>query len=102
MTTEQAMDAIFRIIELVILPLLAFIAHKMNNLERKLGSTQSEVSKMNSEVSKINTVLIGPDGKNGLRSRLRRLEVKVDQLALQQAARHGEAPTLLIPDEDDS
>lgn len=42
------------------------------------------------ELRTLRTVLIGVDGKNGMRSRLRRLEKRVEALALQQAARHGE------------
>lgn len=43
------------------------------------------------ELRTLRTVLIGVDGKNGMRSRLRRLEKRVEQLTIQQAARHGEA-----------
>jgi hypothetical protein len=95
METGQAFDAFFRILEAVLLALIAYIAGKIRELSGRVEGTQNEVNK-------VSTILIGADGKNGLRSRIRRLEVKVDQLALQQAARHGEAPTIVISDEDDS
>lgn len=53
------------------------------------------------ELKTLRTVLIGVDGKNGMRSRLRRLERRVEHLTLQQAARHGEAIEINHNDEDD-
>jgi len=52
------------------------------------------------ELRTLRTVLIGVDGKNGMRSRLRRLEKRVEFLTLQQAARHGESIDLPDDDED--
>jgi len=52
------------------------------------------------ELRTLRTVLIGVDGKNGMRSRLRRLERRVEHLTLQQAVRHGESPDL-VDEEDD-
>ena len=87
MDTEQAVTVFFRLVEAVILPLSLYIANKISSLERK--------------VDKVDTVLIGVDGKNGLRSRIRRLEVKVDKLSLLQAARHGEVPDIYDKDDED-
>lgn len=53
------------------------------------------------ELRTLRTVLIGVDGKNGMRSRLRRLERRVEHLSLQQAARHGEAIELDTNEDDD-
>lgn len=53
------------------------------------------------ELRTLRTVLIGVDGKNGMRSRLRRLERRVEHLSLQQAARHGEAIELDASEDDD-
>lgn len=53
------------------------------------------------ELRTLRTVLIGVDGKNGMRSRLRRLERRVENLSLQQAARHGEAIELDTNEDDD-
>lgn len=52
------------------------------------------------ELRTLRTVLIGVDGKNGMRSRLRRLEKRVEILTLQQVARHGESIDLPDDDED--
>lgn len=53
------------------------------------------------ELRTLRTVLIGVDGKNGMRSRLRRLERRVENLSLQQAARHGEVIELDTNEDDD-
>lgn len=53
------------------------------------------------ELRTLRTVLIGVDGKNGMRSRLRRLERRVENLSLQQAARHGEVIELDANEDDD-
>jgi|688.fasta_scaffold11762_17 hypothetical protein len=53
------------------------------------------------ELRTLRTVLIGVDGKNGMRSRLRRLERRVEQLSLQQAARHGEPIEMDTTEDDD-
>jgi hypothetical protein len=53
------------------------------------------------ELRTLRTVLIGVDGKNGMRSRLRRLERRVENLSLQQAARHGESIELDANEDDD-
>lgn len=82
-------DIAFKFFELILVPSFLYIANKMSSLERKSD--------------KLENILIGPDGKNGFRSRLRRLEVKVDNLIIQQASRHGEAkpPVEHYHDEDD-
>lgn len=79
-------DIIKTVIEIAVIPFGAWI---VNNLRLALE-----------ELRTLRTVLIGVDGKNGMRSRLRRLERRVEHLTLQQAARHGEAIEL-SEDEDD-
>ena len=83
----QTWDVIKTIIEIAIIPLGAWI---VNTLRMALE-----------ELRTLRTVLIGVDGKNGMRSRLRRLERRVENLSLQQAARHGEVPPVSIEEEED-
>jgi hypothetical protein len=87
MTAETpTWDIIKTVIEIAVIPFGAWI---VNNLRLALE-----------ELRTLRTVLIGVDGKNGMRSRLRRLERRVEHLTLQQAARHGEAHEP-VDDEDD-
>jgi hypothetical protein len=87
MTAETpTWDIIKTVIEIAIIPLGAWI---VNNLRLALE-----------ELRTLRTVLIGVDGKNGMRSRLRRLERRVENLSLQQAARHGEVPELELEEDD--
>lgn len=79
-------EIIKTVIEIAVIPFGAWI---VNNLRLALE-----------ELRTLRTVLIGVDGKNGMRSRLRRLERKVEHLTLQQAARRGEAHEP-VDDEDD-
>lgn len=94
-TPAEAFDAFFRIVETILVPGIVYLGTRINNVDRKIDGVRSKVDK-------VDTVLIGPDGRNGIRSRIRRLESKVEHLALQQAARHGEAqPVQYDSDEDD-
>jgi hypothetical protein len=89
MTTPETptWDIIKTVIEIAIVPLGAWI---VNTLRMALE-----------ELRTLRTVLIGVDGKNGMRSRLRRLERRVEYLSLQQAARHGEPIEMDKAEEDD-
>ena len=87
MTAETpTWEVIKSVIEIAVIPLGAWI---VNNLRLALE-----------ELRTLRTVLIGVDGKNGMRSRLRRLERRVENLSLQQAARHGEVPELELEEDD--
>ena len=92
LSTPEAVSLFIEILKLLVIPAVIYVVKSIHALDRK--------------VDKINTVLIGVDGKNGLRSRIRRLEIKVDALAFAQAHRHGESshgvPTNLFPDHDDT
>lgn len=70
------MEMLFKIIELLVLPFAWYIVKKLDSVV--------------ATVEDLKTSLIGVDGKNGIRSRVMRLERKVETLSLQQAARHGE------------
>lgn len=70
------MEMLFKIIELLVLPFAWYIVKKLDSVV--------------ATVEDLKTILIGVDGKNGICSRVMRLERKVETLSLQQAARHGE------------
>lgn len=74
-------ESVFKIVELLILPFAWYIIKKLESVV--------------STVQDLRTILIGVDGKNGIRSRVIRLERKVEQLSLQQAARGADVPTML-------
>lgn len=74
-------DALFKMVEILLLPAGWYI---IKRLDAVVESTKE-----------LKTILIGADGKNGMRSRVIRLEKKVSNLSLLQAARHGEASPLL-------
>lgn len=89
MPQSPILDLVTTVVEVLVIPLGAYIVTTL---------------KANSEELKVlRTVLIGVDGKNGMRSRMGRLEKKVERLALLQAARHGELHTTHheVLDEDD-
>ena len=80
-------DSVFKIIELLILPFAWYIIKK---LEAVVSTVQD-----------LRTILIGVDGRNGIRSRVMRLERKVSNLALQQAARYSEVQLDETEEEDE-
>ena len=80
-------DFVFKIIELLILPFAWYIIKKLE----AVVSTAHD----------LRTILIGVDGRNGIRSRVMRLERKVSNLALQQAARYSEVQLDETEEEDE-
>ena len=80
-------DSVFKIIELLILP---FAWRIIKKLEAVVSTVQD-----------LRTILIGVDGRNGIRSRVMRLERKVSNLALQQAARYSEVQLDETEEEDE-
>lgn len=72
----EAWQDVIRVIELLILPFTIYIVKTLTAIQR--------------EVSDLKTVLIGIDGKNGIRSRVIRMERRVERLSAAQAHRHGE------------
>ena len=86
-------DVLFKFVELLLLP---FAWHIIKRLD-KLAEVSTELS---SDTRELKTILIGTDGKNGIRSRVMRLERRVETLALQQASRHNEPVVIVEQDED--
>lgn len=93
-TPPEAFQIIFELIKLAVLPAIWYVTSELKSLNRTLDSLKQDTQK-------VETILIGADGKNGLRSRIRRLEIKVDHLAIAQAARHGEPPAFRSESEED-
>lgn len=85
--SPDSWDIALKFLEILLVPFVAYVIRALSNI--------------NEELRTLRTVLIGADGKNGLRSRFRRMENKVDRLALAQAARHEEASLAAHHDTDE-
>lgn len=73
-------EAIKWIITAIVVPFLGFLSSKMSKIDDKIVSIETKVDTAN-------TTLVGQDGKNGLRSRVIRMESKVENLGLILAAK---------------
>ncbi len=73
---QESWHNLFKIVEILIVPFALYIIKTLTSIQR--------------EVSDLKTVLIGIDGKNGIRSRVIRMERRVERLSAAQAHRHGE------------
>lgn len=67
---------LIKILEILIVPFFLWVIKTLTTIQR--------------ELSDLKTVLIGIDGKNGIRSRVIRMERRVERLSAAQAHRHGE------------
>lgn len=85
-------DVIFKLVELLLLPFAWYVI-------KRLDALADDVKAVAKDTGDLKTILIGVDGKNGIRSRVIRLERRVETLSLQQATRHGE--NSIIPHEED-
>lgn len=72
----QFLDGLVRVIEVVLVPIL--------------WKVYAALSGLTTQVGELRTVLIGSDGKDGIRSRVRRLEVRQERIALFIASQGGE------------
>lgn len=72
----DAWGQLVRVVEILIVPFVLWVVKTLTAIQR--------------EVSDLKTVLIGIDGKNGIRSRVIRVERRVERLSAAQAHRHGE------------
>ena len=72
----EAWGNLVRVVEILIVPFVLWVVKTLTAIQR--------------EVSDLKTVLIGIDGKNGIRSRVIRVERRVERLSAAQAHRHGE------------
>lgn len=84
----SAIEAFVSFLEIIAVPVAMYVINKINQ--------------SSSKIDRIEAILIGVDGKNGLRSRIRRLEVKVDALTLAQGRRHGEPIIIADSSEDET
>jgi hypothetical protein len=83
---SDTFNTFISLVEIIAIPLGAYVINKINQ--------------SSSKIDRIEAILIGVDGKNGLRSRIRRLEVKVDGLTIAQGRRHGESITIIEDDHE--
>lgn len=70
MTTGEAVESIFRLVELILIPVLYIIFRKLEALEERMVDLRDE---FRSRTSKIEIVLMGPEGSNGLRGDVKTL-----------------------------
>lgn len=77
----QIPEAIKWVVTAIIVPFLGYLAKKIADIDAKIVSVETKVDTAN-------TTLVGQDGKNGLRSRVIRMESKVENLGLALAARN--------------
>lgn len=91
---NENLDLLLKVVEILLLPFAWYVI-------KRLDAVVEATSKGNETTNELKTILIGADGRNGIRSRVMRLEKKVSNLSLLQAARHGEAAPLLEEDDDD-
>lgn len=87
-------DVLFKLVELLLIPFAYYVIKRLDTVAEKVNDTHGTTQELK-------TILIGADGKNGIRSRVVRLERKVSNLSLQQAARHGETTHLMEPEDEE-
>lgn len=71
---QEVIDGLFKTVEVLVVPFCIWVL--------------KELSALRKDLSEIKTVLIGVDGRNGIRSRTIRLENKVGRIGITLAA-HG-------------
>ncbi len=91
--SKQLFDSIFKLIEVLVVPLLWKIYATLSEISHKQAAQTGEISN-------VKTILIGADGKNGIRSRVRRLERRQEHTSL-VLARHVEQIPPLSPEEEE-
>jgi len=75
------------VITAIVIPFLGFLSSKITKIDDKMVDLDSKIQLVDGKVDKVNTTLIGQDGKNGLRSRVVRMESRVENIALAIASR---------------
>lgn len=87
---------------LIIIPLLYHFDRRLERLSKSIETLSREVEKSAGDTKAIQTTLIGVDGRNGLRSRIRRLEKRAEYMVVAVARLSGLTPhSLEAGDEDD-
>lgn len=89
---QDLFEGIIKIVEVLIIPLLWKIYSTLTSINEKQALQSGEINT-------VKTILIGTDGKNGIRSRVRRLERRQEHTAL-LLARHLERP-IELPEDDE-
>lgn len=87
------------ILETLVVPGFVYLIRKIDKLGDKVDVLQTTITDNTADTKAIQTTLIGVDGRNGLRSRIRRLERKVEYMAVALAKLSGLSP--LVPDSED-
>ncbi len=72
---SEAWDFLFKVVELGVIPFVIYVTKSL--------------AKISADLKTLRTVLIGIDGKNGIRSRLIRLERRLERLTALEAQIQG-------------
>jgi hypothetical protein len=84
--TDSPLGVVFKIVEIAFIPFFWYVVNSLAALNRK--------------VDRAETILIGADGKNGLRSRIIRLERKLERLIVIEAANRKDKKTTEVHEND--
>lgn len=71
---SEVIEFVFKVVELGLIPFVGYLIKKLTDISE--------------EIKALRTVMIGIDGRNGIRSRLIRLERRLERFILNEAG-HG-------------
>lgn len=80
--SAEFFDQIIKVVELLVLPFAWYIVNSLKDLSKRLDEVATEARELK-------VVLIGVDGRNGMRSRFSRVERRVEQLVVNEASASG-------------
>lgn len=72
---SEVVEFVFKAVELGIIPFVAYVVKKLTDISE--------------EIKALRTVMIGIDGRNGIRSRLIRLERRLERFIMNEAGHNG-------------
>jgi hypothetical protein len=82
----EVLDFIFKAVELGLIPFVGYLIKKLSDISE--------------EMKALRTVMIGIDGRNGIRSRLIRLERRLERLLMNEAGHNNSGYTSEMETDD--
>jgi hypothetical protein len=76
---SEVLEFVFKAVELGLIPFVGYLIKKLTDISE--------------EIKALRTVMIGIDGRNGIRSRLIRLERRLERLILNEAGHNNSSYT---------
>ena len=76
--TPELWDQMVKILELSVIPFAVWVTRTLNTLT--------------SEIRSLKEALVGMDGRNGIRSKVEKLDTQVSWLVVRYAMKYGESP----------